>query len=196
MDRARRAFDEWLRERPDLDGLPILVLGRLAEATQLVATAHLRPFFAAHGLGPGEFDVLATLRRAPPPHALSPTDLYHATMVTSGAMTGRIDRLETAGLIRRHPDPNDRRAVLVGLTEAGFALIDRVIGRHVANGRRVLGGLQPDEQRLLAELLGKLIAGLPPAYAGDGEVPGVMSATTGARLDKPTSRSSAARRRD
>lgn len=171
MDRARRAFAEWSRERPDLDGLPMLVLGRLAEAAQLVATQHLRPFFAAQGVGPGEFDVLATLRRAPPPHALSPTELYNATMVTSGAMTGRLDRLENAKLIRRQPDPADRRAVLVVLTAEGFALIDRIIGGHVANGQRILAGLSAEEQTRLAELLGKLIAGLPPSAVGAAQEP-------------------------
>lgn len=143
----------------------MLVLGRLAEAAQRVATDHLRPFFAAHGLGPGEFDVLATLRRAAPPHALSPTELHHATMVTSGAMTGRIDRLEGAKLIERRPDPADRRALSVILTAEGFAVIDKIMAGHVANGQLVLAGLTGPEQERLAELLGKLIAGLPIAYA-------------------------------
>lgn len=165
MDRARRALDEWRRERPDLDGLPMLVLGRLAEAAQRVAGERLRPFFTAHGLQPGEFDVLATLRRAGPPHALSPTALYDATMVTSGAMTGRLDRLDAAGLIRRQPDPADRRGVLVVLTPEGFALIDRIMGGHVANGQGALAGLTRSDQERLAELLGKLIAGL------DGSAP-------------------------
>lgn len=163
MNRATRAADEWTRERPDLDPLPMAVLGSLAEAAQLVARDYLRPFFAAHGLQPGEFDVLATLRRAGPPHALSPTALYDATMVTSGAMTGRIDRLEGAGWVARQPDPGDRRGTLVALTPHGHALIDRLMGHHVANEQRVLAGLSRAEQETLLALLAKLLATLPPA---------------------------------
>lgn len=160
--RATRAREEWARERPDLDPLPMAALGALAEAAQLVARDHLRPFFAAHGLQPGEFDVLATLRRAGPPHALSPTALYGATMVTSGAMTGRIDRLEGAGWVARQPDPNDRRGTLVGLTPQGHDLIDRLMALHVANEQRVLSGLSRAEQEALLALLAKLLATMPP----------------------------------
>lgn len=163
--RATRATEEWTRERPDLDPLPMAVLGSLAEAAQLVAQDHLRPFFAAHGLQPGEFDVLATLRRAGPPHALSPTALYEATMVTSGAMTGRIDRLERAGWVARQPDPADRRGTLVGLTQPGLALIDGLMAPHVANEQRVLAGLSRAEQETLLNLLGKLLATMPDAAA-------------------------------
>lgn len=161
MSRATRAAEEWARERPDLDPLPMAVLGVLAEAAHVVARDHLRPFFAVHGLQPGEFDVLATLRRAGPPHALSPTALYDATMVTSGAMTGRIDRLERAGWVARQPDPDDRRGTLVALTAQGHALIDGLMAPHVQNGQRVLAGLSRAEQEALLGLLAKLLASLP-----------------------------------
>ena len=164
MDRAQRAFEQWRRERPDLDGSVMVLLGRLAEAAHVVARDHLRPLFKAHGLQAGEFDVLATLRRAGEPHALHPTDLYDATMVTSGAMTGRIDRLQQSGLVERERDPEDRRAVRVRLTEKGLALIDAVITEHVANETAVLEGLTRKEQRTLADLLGKLLATLPEPY--------------------------------
>jgi DNA-binding MarR family transcriptional regulator len=141
------------------------VLGSLAEAAQLVARDHLRPLFAAHGLQPGEFDVLATLRRAGPPHALSPTALFEATMVTSGAMTGRIDRLERAGWVTRQPDPDDRRGTLVALTPQGHELIDRLMALHVANEQRVLAGLSRAEQETLLALLAKLLATLPGALS-------------------------------
>jgi DNA-binding MarR family transcriptional regulator len=160
MDRASRAVEQWRRERPDIDGTPMLVLGRLAEAAQRVGTERLAPFFAAHGLQRGDFDVLATLRRAGDPYALTPTALYEATMVTSGAMTGRIDRLEAAGLAERRPDPSDRRGVLVALTPAGLELIDRILPLHVENQRAALAGLTRAEQEALGELLGRLIAGL------------------------------------
>jgi len=137
------------------------VIGSLSEVAQAIARDHLRPFFDAHGLQPGEFDVLATLRRAGDPHALSPTALYEATMVTSGAMTGRIDRLERVGLVARNPDPSDRRSVLVGLTPDGLARIDRLIKMHVANEQRLLAGLSEVEQTQLLGLLNKLTESLP-----------------------------------
>jgi DNA-binding MarR family transcriptional regulator len=167
MDRASRAVEQWRRERPDIDGTTMLVLGRLAEAAQRVGTERLAPFFVAHGLQRGDFDVLATLRRAGAPYALTPTALYEATMVTSGAMTGRIDRLEAAGLAERRPDPSDRRGVLVALTPAGLELIDRILPLHVENQRAALAGLTRAEQEALGELLGRLIAGLDGTGGGD-----------------------------
>lgn len=168
MDRASLAVEQWQRERPEIDGLVMAVFGRLAEAAQRVARDHLNPLFQAHGLGPGEFDVLATLRRSGAPYALSPTALYDATMVTSGAMTGRIDRLQKAGWVVRTPDPEDRRGVLVSLTDAGRALIDEVVTLHVANETQLLAGLSQGERETLAGLLGKLLATLPEPYAGPG----------------------------
>src|SRR3982750_4431569 len=107
LDRAARAIEQWKRERPDLDVSPMGVLGRLNEASSLIARDRLAPLFARYGLQSGEFDVLATLPPSGPPSALTPTALYEATMVTSGAMTNRLDRLETSGLIKREPHPND-----------------------------------------------------------------------------------------
>ncbi len=161
MDRAARAIKEWSRARPDLDGLPMMVFGRLAEAAHSAAHDHIRPFLLANGMQPSEFDVLATLRRAGEPHALTPTALYEATMVTSGAMTGRLDRLEKAGLVERKDDPLDRRGTIVVLTKKGFATIDKVISKHVENERHMLSGLSRKDQETLAALLGKLIETLP-----------------------------------
>lgn len=138
----------------------MVVLGRLAEVAQRVARDGINPFMAEHGLQFGEFDVLATLRRAGPPYALSPTFLYEATMVTSGAMTGRIDRLERAGYVERRPDPADRRGALVALTPRGFTLIDQMMAPHVENERRILSALTHEEQNNLSELLLKLLIGL------------------------------------
>lgn len=161
MDRAERAYRQWAVERPDIDGLPMMVLGRLGEAAQRVTRDHLWPLFARHDLQAGDFDVLATLRRSGPPYALSPTALYDATMVTSGTMTSRVDRLEKAGWVAREPDPDDRRGRLVALTKPGFALIDRAVTEHVANETRVLAGLTRKEQETLSDLLSKLIDTLP-----------------------------------
>lgn len=133
------------------------VLGRLNEASSLIARERLAPLFARFGLQSGEFDVLATLRRSGAPYALTPTALYEATMVTSGAMTNRLDRLEQSGLIMRGPHPNDRRGVVVQLTGKGLALIDEALTAHVANEHGILSSLTRQEQDTLARLLEKLI---------------------------------------
>jgi DNA-binding MarR family transcriptional regulator len=165
-DRAANALAQWRKERPDLDSAPMAVLGRLAEAALLVARDRLEPVFAGFGLQAGEFDVLATLRRSGAPYALTPTALYEATMISSGGMTNRIDRLEKAGFVERRPHPSDRRGALVTLTRKGGALIDEAVGAHVANERAILDHLTRAEQAALDRLLAKLIAGLtstPPA---------------------------------
>jgi DNA-binding MarR family transcriptional regulator len=154
------AVDQWKRERPDLPGLPMAVFGRLLEAAERVARDHMNPLFAEAGLQPGEFDVLATLKRSGPPYMLSPTRLYEATMISSGGMTNRLDRLERSGLVERRPDPDDRRGKLIALTDAGKRVTDETIGRHVANEVQLLAVLSPAEQEKLSALLKKLIAGL------------------------------------
>ncbi|ANI16162.1 MarR family transcriptional regulator [Pseudomonas citronellolis] len=161
MDRATFAAEQWRQQLPGLDTAGMVVLGRLAEAAQLIARDHLNPLFARFGLQPGEFDVLATLRRSGPPYRLTPTTLYEAAMISSGSMTNRLDRLEKAGLVQRLPNPEDGRGTLVGLSEAGLALIDEAVNAHVANQRRVLAGLDAAEQVQLAGLLEKLLATLP-----------------------------------
>lgn len=160
MDRADIAVEQWARERPDLPALPMAVFGRLSDAVERVMRDHMNPLFAEAGLQPGEFDVLATLRRSGEPYLLSPTRLYEAAMISSGGMTNRLDRLERAGLVERRPDPTDRRGKLIALTEAGKRVIDETIGRHVANEQRLLSVLTSAEQKQLDALLRKLIAGL------------------------------------
>ena len=159
-DRIDIARAQWGRERPDLDPAWTALLGRITDAGEL-AMRNLNPVFAAAGLQPGEFDVLAALRRAGEPFALSPGALCRTAMLSSGAMTNRIDRLEAAGLVERRPDPRDRRARLVALTGRGRAVIDEVIGAHVANELRLLSPLTGAEREALAGLLKKLVAGLP-----------------------------------
>ena len=157
-DRADIAVEQWGRERPDLPALPMAVFGRLTEAAERVMRDHMNPLFAEAGLQPGEFDVLATLRRSGKPYMLSPTRLYEAAMISSGGMTNRIDRLERAALVERRPDPNDRRGTLIALTDTGKRVIDATIGRHVANEERMLSALTLAEQKKLNVLLRKLIA--------------------------------------
>jgi DNA-binding MarR family transcriptional regulator len=160
MDRAENAVKQWTRERPDLPSLPMELFGRLSDASERVLRDHMNPLFAEAGLQPGEFDVLATLRRSGKPYLLSPTRLYGAAMISSGGMTDRLDRLERAGLVERRPDPNDRRGKLIALTDSGKRVIDETIGRHVANEVRLLSVLSSAEQKKLNALLKKLITGL------------------------------------
>ncbi|WP_342363076.1 MarR family transcriptional regulator [Terrarubrum flagellatum] len=160
MDRADVAVEQWGRERPELPSLPIAVFGRLFDAAELAMRDHMNPLFAKGGLQPGEFDVLAALRRSGAPYMLSPTRLYESTMISSGGMTNRLDRLERAGFVERRPDPSDRRGKLIALTDAGRRVIDDTIGRHVANEERLLSALTTAEQEQLNALLKKLIAAL------------------------------------
>lgn len=160
QDRAQLAAEQWQQQRPDLDGFSMAVIGRLGELSQVVSRDHLLPFFAAHGLQAGEFDLLATLRRSGEPYALMPTALYESAMISSGGMTSRIDRLEKAGLIERRRHPSDRRGILVALTTAGFELIDSMLSAHVANLQRVLAALSDEEKQQLHALTGKLLANL------------------------------------
>ncbi|TFH88578.1 MarR family transcriptional regulator [Billgrantia azerbaijanica] len=159
MNRVKLAVSQWRRELPDLDLLPMEVVGYL-KTSQLITKERLDAFFKQHGLQAGEFDVLATLRRAGAPYALTPTQLYEALMLSSGGMTNRLDRLERAGLIQRSPNPEDRRGVLVSLTERGRDLMERIIPLHVENEARLLAPLNRDEQETLRRLLGKLLDGL------------------------------------
>lgn len=164
-DRAALAAAEWRRERPDIDSFPMELLGRLGEFVQIVMRDRLMPFFAARGLQSGEFDVLATLRRSGAPFALTPTILCEAVMLSSGAMTARIDRLERAGLIERRRHPTDRRGTLVALTEEGESLIDGMLAQHVENEMAALAGLSEAEQRQFNTLAIKLLAGLENSHS-------------------------------
>ena len=159
-DRASRAAAQWAVQRPDLDMLPMEVLGRLNEASQLVIRERQTPLFARYGLQHGEFDVLATLRRSSERDGLTQTALFVAAMLSSGGMTTRIDRLEKAGLVERRPHPSDRRATLVRLTDKGFDLIDSIMPSHQDTSREALAGLSPEEQKTLNALLARLIASL------------------------------------
>ncbi len=155
-DPVDKILAQWAKERPDLDVSPMGLIGR---TTRLAS--HLRKAigetFAEFGLQLGEFDVLATLRRSGQPYQLSPTELFKSMMVSSGTMTNRVDRLEKAELVRRIPDPSDRRGTLICLTDKGFDLIDRAVTAHVANEHRLLEALNPSEKQVLSELLRKLI---------------------------------------
>jgi DNA-binding MarR family transcriptional regulator len=113
--------------------------------------------YARFGIGRGEFDVLATLRRAGEPYTLSPRQLSATLMLTTGGMTGRLDKLERAGLLRRSPDPHDRRGLKVTLTDKGLELIDEAVGAGLAVQTEALSGLDAEQAGQLAELLRELL---------------------------------------
>jgi DNA-binding MarR family transcriptional regulator len=158
-DAVDAVIAQWGRERPDLDVSPMGVVGRLSRAARLLDRG-LREFFAEHGLERFEFDVLATLRRSGEPYELTAGALLKASMVTSGAITNRIDRMEAKGLVERIRDTGDRRSVRIRLTTAGLELIDELVGLHVANEAAMLSGLKPSDQDQLMSLLRKLLESL------------------------------------
>jgi DNA-binding MarR family transcriptional regulator len=147
----------WRAQRPDLDVEPMQVLSRISRLARHLDIAR-RGAFADHGLETWEFDVLSALRRQGPPFQLTPGALLHATLVTSGTMTNRIDRLAEAGLVRREPDPSDKRGVLVTLTELGVARADAALADLLDRERTLLADLDADERQHLADLMRILLA--------------------------------------
>jgi DNA-binding MarR family transcriptional regulator len=158
-DRLDEIVAQWRRERPDLDVSSLALLGRLFRVAHL-ADLELAKGTAAHDVRPGWFDLLAALRRAGPPYELTPTELMQATMLSSGGITKRLDRLAQAGLLTRRPDPRDRRGTLVRLTPKGLSLFDRALETHLANEDRLLQPLSATEQRQLDRVLRRLLATL------------------------------------
>jgi len=157
----------WHAERPDLDATPLQVLSRVSRLARHLDRAR-RTAFAAHGLETWEFDVLAALRRQGPPYQLSPGALIRATLVTSGTMTNRIDRLESAGLVSRRRDPQDKRGVLVQLTGGGLNAVDAAFEALLAREEALLTGLDGDQQDQLAGLLRILLAPFDAGEPGTG----------------------------
>lgn len=159
MDHVSTVHEQWLAERPDLDTTPVLVIGRIHRIAAAL-TPELTAVYADYGLGEGEFDMLATLRRQGEPYALTPGELGERTMVTSGAVSKRLDRLEARGLLERRPTAGDGRSRTVHLTEAGRALIDEAMAAHMANEHRLLAALPARDRDALARLLGRLAESL------------------------------------
>ncbi|TMR89446.1 MarR family transcriptional regulator [Nonomuraea basaltis] len=163
-DAIATIVEQWKHERPDLDATPMLVIGRLFRLTDAL-DQRLRPPFAAADLGNGDFDVLAALRRAGEPYRLSAGELSRTVLVTTGAITKRVDRLEARGLVSRSIAETDSRGRLITLTAEGVELTDELIAVHLDNQRRLLAELSGDEQTQLASLLERLASTLA---AGDG----------------------------
>ncbi|MEP6760002.1 MAG: MarR family transcriptional regulator [Sporichthyaceae bacterium] len=156
QDEVDRLVAAWRLERPDLDVGPFEVLSRLTRLARHLDRAR-RTAFAQHDLEVGEFDVLAALRRAGDPYVLSPGQLLSQTLVTSGTMTNRIDRLEARGLVQRRPDPNDRRGVHVRLTAQGKHRGDAALADLLDRERELLAGLSAKQQDALSVLLRQLV---------------------------------------
>ncbi|GAA5202059.1 MarR family transcriptional regulator [Rugosimonospora acidiphila] len=148
---------QWAVERPELETLPMEVFGRIYRIARLMGDRVERAY-APFGIGRGEFDVLATLRRAGDPHTLSPSQLSATLMLTTGGMTGRLDKLERAGLVRRVPDPTDRRALGAQLTEQGRRVVDDAVTAGLAEQRAALDELPAQQRTQLAGLLRALLA--------------------------------------
>jgi DNA-binding MarR family transcriptional regulator len=151
-DDVDRLIAAWHRERPELDVSPMHVLSRVTRLALHLDRAR-KEAFADHGLEPSEFDVLSALRRAGDPYHLSPGQLVQETLVTSGTMTNRVDRLVRKGLVERLPDPADRRGVKVRLTPQGRAAVDGALDALIGRERDLLAGLPADQAAGLADAL-------------------------------------------
>ena len=158
-DHVAGILDEWRRERPELDVSPIGVIGRLHRLA-VALTERLAVVYREYGLSEGEFDVLATLRRAGDTFERTPGDLALHTMVTTGAMSKRIDRLEDAGLVTRRASQHDGRSRVIALTAEGRERIDRAFEAHVANERRLVEALGPEDRAALEPILTRWLAKL------------------------------------
>lgn len=151
---------QWFAVRPDLDTTPMAVFGRIFRISKAMGDAMERAY-SRYGIARGEFDVVATLRRSGTPYTLSPSQLSATLMLTTGGMTGRLDKLEKAGLLSRKPDPHDRRGLQVTITDRGLALIDEAVEAGLAVQRAALTGLDGAEVAALTGLLRKVLAGTP-----------------------------------
>ncbi|MFI5566560.1 MarR family winged helix-turn-helix transcriptional regulator [Streptomyces sp. NPDC051740] len=156
QDPVDAIIEQWARVRPDLDTAGMEVFGRVFRLARAMGD-RMEKEYAKYGISRGEFDVLATLRRSGEPYTLSPRQLSATLMLTTGGMTGRLDKLERAGLLRRSPDPHDRRGLQVTLTEAGLRLIDAAVGAGLAAQTEALSTLDGERAGELAGLLRELL---------------------------------------
>ncbi|NBE54081.1 MarR family winged helix-turn-helix transcriptional regulator [Streptomyces boluensis] len=155
-DAVEAVLDQWRRECPELDFSPVGVVGRIMRLSRLW-DKEIKGFLAQHGLEPGEFDILSTLRRSGAPYELTAGTFLKASLVTTGAITLRVDRMAAKNLVTRVPDAVDRRSVRIRLTPEGLEVIDRVLPLHLANEARLLRGLDADGRTELAATLAELL---------------------------------------
>ncbi|MEU6659870.1 MarR family transcriptional regulator [Streptomyces sp. NPDC046821] len=151
-DHVDHVLAQWADQAPHLDASPMAVVGRIKRLARIVE-AELRVTYRSHDLDAAAFDILATLRRSRPPHRLTPAELMRASMVTSGAITQRLDRLEQRGLITRTRGEYDARSSNVSLTDEGIAVVDKALLSNVATQDRLLAGLtRPQRDRMAKDL--------------------------------------------
>jgi DNA-binding MarR family transcriptional regulator len=158
-DLTDRLLRSWAGARPDVDFGALQVTGRLSRIGPLLARRQ-EAVFDRYGLNRGDVGVLSALRIAPPPHRLSPTRLGRGLMLSSAGITSRIDRLEARGLVRRLPDPEDRRGVIVELTPDGLEVVDKAVAALAVSDRQLIERLDPADATALEGLLRKFLAGL------------------------------------
>ena len=165
VDHVDEIVEQWALERPGLDVSGMEIIGRITRLEKLIRP-RLDAVFAQHDLESWEFDVLATLLRNGEPHQLTPGQLLDSMMITSGAMTNRIDRLERRGFVQRTKSPTDGRQVLVELTQTGLQLVDAALVDHAANERAIVDALGPDQRDQLVDLLRRLYLGIADQHSG------------------------------
>lgn len=158
-DRVDNLLRDWRRERPELDVSPMAVVGRILHAGRLLEARASRSL-KGMGIHYTDLDVLATLRRAGSPYRLTPTALRQSVLITSGAMTACLNRLEKAGLVKRSLEDSDRRSLTAALTARGRALVDKAIVVRFAEAKQAVSSLSQADQAKLADLLRRLSAGL------------------------------------
>ncbi|GAB3650459.1 MarR family winged helix-turn-helix transcriptional regulator [Glycomyces tarimensis] len=154
-DAVDRIVEQWHREMPELELDPMAVFGRIHRISQKVG-ARLHGVYVAHGIGRGEFDVLASIRRSGAPFVLSPKQISATLMLSSGGLTGRLDKLESAGFIERLPDPDDRRGLKVRMTAEGKSAIETAVREGLEVQEELLSALDAGERRQFGALLRKL----------------------------------------
>ena len=159
LDHVGRVHAQWRRELPDVGMEGSRIIGRARRIT-LASRPQIEAVFARHGIDTGEFDVLATLRRAGPPYALRPTELFRSLMISSGGLTDRLVRLEERGLVRRVKSKEDRRSLIVELTPKGRALAESALREDMAVEDALVASLSRTERDTLARLLAKLALSL------------------------------------
>lgn len=156
MDAIDRVVSQWAKEKPELDTEPMAIMGRLMRVAKHMEN-HVAELHKRYDLKMGEFDVLATLRRSGKPYRLTPSELISSMMLTSGAMTNRLDKLEKKGLIAREHSKEDRRSVTVELTAKGFELIDSLIEQHLQAQHELMGSLSSAEKGQVNQALKLLL---------------------------------------
>ncbi|HEX6207556.1 MAG TPA: MarR family transcriptional regulator [Actinomycetota bacterium] len=175
-DHVDQILAEWRRERPDLDFSAMAVIARISRLSRILER-RIETVLSRYGINESGFGVLAALRRAGPPYRLTPTGLYNSLLISSGAMTNRLDRLTAADLVERIPDLDDRRSVLVRLTTRGLRVVEEALDAHIENEIALLGALSARDKQELAGILRRLLVGFesdagPHAVLDEDDAPG------------------------